>query len=158
MPFMSDASERFTFDTNVLVYAVDRGAGSRHEAAAVIIPRAAQLDCCLTLQAVSEFFVVVSRKGTMSRPDAAAQAEDWLRIFPCASASATAIRTALGDAVAGRASYWDALLVATAAEAGCTLILTEDLADDSSLGGVAIHNPFTRSGRLTPRARRLLGI
>jgi predicted nucleic acid-binding protein len=94
----------------------------------------------------------------MSRSDAAAQADDWLRIFACASASASAVRTALGDAVAGRAAYWDALLIATAAEAGCTLILTEDLADGSTLGGVAIHNPFTRSGRLTALSRRMLGI
>jgi predicted nucleic acid-binding protein len=58
----------------------------------------------------------------------------------------------------GRASYWDALLVATAAEAGCAVILTEDLAHGSTLGGVAIHNPFTRGGGLTARARRLLDL
>ena len=62
------------------------------------------------------------------------------------------------DAVAGRASYWDALLVATAAEAGCRLILTEDLADGTTLGGVTIHNPFTAGGRLTRHAQLLLGL
>jgi predicted nucleic acid-binding protein len=50
------------------------------------------------------------------------------------------------------------LLVATAAEAGCRLILTEDLADGTTLGGVAIHNPFATAGGLTGRARGLLGI
>ena len=60
--------------------------------------------------------------------------------------------------VAGRASYWDALLVATAGEAGCTLILTEDLTDGAVLSGVEIHNPFAAAGGLTARAGRLLDL
>ena len=152
------ASPRFTLDTNLLVYAVDRAAGARHEVAAEIIPRASGLGCILTLQAISEFFAVVSRKGTMPRDEAAAQAADSLSIFQCAAASASAVRTALADAIAGRASYWDALLVATAAEAGCRVILTEDLADGTTLGGVAIHNPFAAAGGLTERVEQLLGL
>jgi len=72
------------------------------------------------------------------------------------SSQADAVRAALADSVAGRASYWDALLVATAAEAGCTLVLSEDMADGTSFSGVEIHNPFTRTGKLTARTRRLL--
>jgi predicted nucleic acid-binding protein len=155
---LTAASSRFTLDTNLLVYAVDRRAGVRHAAAAEIIPRAAGLRCILTLQAISEFFAVVSRKGTMPRDEAAAQAADWLSIFQCAAGSTSAVRTALADAVSGRASYWDALLVATAAEAGCKLILTEDLPDGTTLGGVAIHNPFAAGGGLTQRTRQLLDL
>jgi predicted nucleic acid-binding protein len=62
------------------------------------------------------------------------------------------------DAAVGRASYWDALLVATAREAGCSVMLTEDLADGANFGGVHIHNPFSPAGGLTPLAHRLLGI
>ena len=153
---MSAASERFTLDTNLLVYAVSRAAGIRHALAGRIVESAARLDCWLTLQAVSEFYAVVTRKGLVPPADAAASAGDWLVVFPCAAASPGAVRVALADAVAGRASFWDALLVATAAEAGCTLILTEDLADGTALGGVAVHNPFLPEGRLTERARRLL--
>ena len=92
----------------------------------------------------------------MPAAEAAAQAQDWLIAFPFNSASAEAVRTALANAVAGRASYWDGLLVATAAEAGCTLVLTEDLAHGTTLGGVEIHNPFMRGGGLTRRVQRLL--
>ncbi len=49
---------------------------------------------------------------------------------------------ALRAAAEGRACYWDALLVATAAEAGCAAILTEDMADGATLFGVRIVNPF----------------
>jgi predicted nucleic acid-binding protein len=99
-----------------------------------------------------------SRKGIVSLADAAAQATDWLELFPCAAASNSAVRTALADAVAGRASYCDALLLATAGEAGCVAVLTEDLADGAELGGVRIHNPFAAGGGLTVPACRLLGL
>jgi predicted nucleic acid-binding protein len=154
---MSADSERFTLDTNLLVYSVDRTAGTRHELAVEIVDRATERDCSLTLQALSEFYAVVTRKGVVEPADAAAQAEDWLEAFRCCAASGTAVRTALGNAAAGRASYWDALLVATAEEAGCTIVLSEDMADGADLGGARIHNPFAPLGGLSELTRRLLG-
>lgn len=153
---MSGGNERFSLDTNLLVYAIDNAAGARHEIAREIVRRAARLDCWLTLQAVCEFYAVVSRKGIVPPADAASQADDWLAIFPSAAASPSAVRTALGDAAARRASFWDALLVAAAAEAGCTVLLTEDLSDGSRLAGVEILNPFAPAGGLSERTSRLL--
>lgn len=152
------ANQRFTLDTNLLVYSVDNTAGGRQQLSIQIVLEAVRLDCWLTLQAVSEFYSAVTRKGILPVAVAAARANDWLTAFPCAAVSANAIRVALADAAAGKASYWDALLVATAREAGCTLILTEDLADGGTLGGVAIHNPFDTTGGLTERARELLDL
>ena len=155
---MNAGSTRFTLDTNLLVYAIDSAAGIRHDLAREIVRHAVRLDCWLTLQAVSEFYAAVTRKGIVQPPDAAAQAADWLDLFPCTAASEAAARTALADAAVGRASYWDALLVATASEAGCRVILTEDLVDGADLGGVRIRNPFSASGELTEHARGLLGL
>src|SRR6267143_675295 len=114
---MSDASERFTLDTNLLVYSVDGSAGNRHRVALEIVDRAADFDCWLTLQALSEFYTAVSRKRIMRAADAAAQVIDWITSFPCVAPSLAAVRSGLSDSLAGRASYWDALLVATAREA-----------------------------------------
>ena len=155
---MSVDSHRFTLDTNILVYALDGTAGIRHPLAQQIIQRAAHFDCFLTLQAVSEFYAVVTRKRLVNPQDAVAQAVDWLELFPCVATSATAVRAALADAAAGRASYWDALLAATAGEAGCLLMLTEDLGDGTELGGVRIHNPFGAAGSLTDEVGRLLDL
>ena len=155
---MSADNERFTLDTNLLVYAIDSAGGARHDAAGQIIQHAVRLDCWLTIQAVCEFYAAVTRKGIVQPPDAAAQAADWLDLFPCTAASEAAARTALANAAVGRASYWDALLVATASEAGCRVILTEDLVDGADLGGVRIRNPFSASGELTEHARGLLGL
>jgi len=155
---MTATSERFTLDTNLLVYAIDSAAGLRHRLAREIIEHAVHLDCWLTLQAVSEFYAAATRKGIVPPPDAAAQAADWLDLFPCAAASEASVRTALGEASNGRPSYWDALLVATAGEAGCIAILTEDLADGAEMSGVRIHNPFSAAGGFTNQVRRLLGV
>ena len=149
---------RFTLDTNILVYSVDRDEGPKYDSAAKLLLSAPRRDCWLTLQSFSEFYATVTRKRIMPASETAAQVNDWLTFFPSAAVSANAIRTALIHAAAGRASYWDALLVATAAEVGCELILTEDMADGTTLGGVQIHNPFTRTGQLTARTRRLLDL
>ena len=150
---MSDS--RFTLDSNILVYALDRQAGERHRLASVIIDRAVLLDCCVTLQAISEFFAVCVRKRLVPIDEAMAQACDWLDMFPTAAASADAIRAALSLATSRRASYWDTLLVTTAAEAGCTAILTEDLGRGTLLAGVRIIHPFD-GARLSAEAETLL--
>ena len=150
------SATRFTLDSNVLIYSIDRIEGAKHEAARHILLHAVRHDCWLTLQSLSEFYAVVTRKRIMPPLEAAAQVQDWLALFRLVAVTADAIRAAMANAAAGRASYWDALLVATAAQAGCTLLLTEHMADGARLGGVEIHNPFTRSGGLTARARRLL--
>ena len=51
------SAERFTLDTNILVYAVDAREGYKRELAIRIIEAAGGLDCPLALQAVGEFYV-----------------------------------------------------------------------------------------------------
>jgi predicted nucleic acid-binding protein len=41
-----------------------------------------------------------------------------------------------------RLGWWDSLLLATAAEADCTMFLSEDLNDQQSYGAVQVINPF----------------
>jgi predicted nucleic acid-binding protein len=134
---------------------VDLAAGVRHELARQIVARAHLCPCCLTLQSISEFYAAVTRQGMMRPVEAVPIAEAMLDLFPTATASAGAVRTALRIASMRRASYWDALLLATAAEAGCTAILTEDLADGATLAGVRIVNPFAGDA-LSPAAEALL--
>jgi len=150
---MSD--RRFTLDTSILVYALDRQAGDRHRLASRIIDLAVRADCYLTLQSISEFYAAVTRKRLVPVADARDQALDWLDMFPTVSASAGAVRSALTSAAAAKASYWDALLVITATEAGCGAILTEDLADGTVLSGVRIINPFAGTA-LSAEAEALL--
>ena len=150
------SAESYTLDTNILVYAFDRDAGPRHAVARQIVSRASVGRCILTLQAISEFYAVTTRKRLMDPTDAARLATAFTELFRTATASAGAVKAALGEASSGRASYWDALLVATAAEADCGAILTEDLANGGTLLGLRIVNPFATDS-LTQEAAALLG-
>lgn len=145
----------FTLDTNVLVSSIDLSAGLRHAVAKQIMLRAGRLACCLTLQSISEFYAVVTRENMMQPSEAVAVAAAMIELFPTVTASSNAVRAALRLAASGRASYWGALLVATAAEAGCTAILTEDLTDETTLAGVRIINPFAGTA-LSAAAEELL--
>lgn len=160
VPPRDGARTTFTLDTNVLVYAVDTAAGPRRETAQQTIELALQHGGCrLTLQAISEFYAAATRKGMMPSADAAAQGSDWLDLFPAPlSASAGAVRVALAAAAARRLSYWDALLVATAAEGGCAAVLSEDMADGAVIEGIRVVNPFGPGGRLSPTVELLLGV
>lgn len=132
---------RFSLDANVLIYAADRAAGARHERALEILDRAVRRDCVLTLQALAEFFHVVTRKRMVARTEAAAQLRDWTTEFPTVSAGSGALWTALELTVDRRFAWWDALLAA-AERHGCAIVLSEDMQDGARFGRLTILDPF----------------
>lgn len=105
---------RFSLDTNILVYAVDRDAGERHEQARALIGRAAKRDCVLAVQALAEFFHVTTRKNLLKPARASAFVQDWLNVFYITSADGAVLINAVGAVEAHRLSFWDAMLWATA--------------------------------------------
>jgi predicted nucleic acid-binding protein len=151
------SAERYSIDTNILVYAVDRREGEKHLRALDIMERSVDLDCVLTAQALAEFVVAATRRRMLSKPHAIAQARDWRLLFPVVTASAPALDAALAAFEAGRFGLWDALLLATAREAGCTIVLSEDMQDGAALDGITVRNPL-RGGALPDDLRPLLGM
>lgn len=150
------SAERFTLDTNLLVYFLDSRDPVRHGAAIELVSQAVRCDCRLTAQALAEFFAVAIRKLRLRPAEAAAQVRDWMVLFPVDAASPAALDRALTEAEAGRFSFWDAMLLAAAEEAGCTLCLSEDMQDGARLGNLTVRSPFAEGG-LSEAARRLLG-
>ncbi len=135
-------AKRISIDTNVLVYAMDKDAGDRHQISVDVLEHAVGSDCILTTQALGEFFHVVTRKNRMPAADAAQQVHDWMILFPIVGASVQALSQGIALVVEHSFSFWDALLVATAKEAGVTHLLTEDMQDRRSILGVRLVNPF----------------
>ncbi|MFO1433086.1 MAG: PIN domain-containing protein [Candidatus Competibacteraceae bacterium] len=136
------SAERFTLDTNVLVYAIDRDAGERHQKAIVIVDRAVEQDCVLTLQVLAEFFHAVTRKGKMPIVEASEQVADWQIMFPVVAADGQALIRAINTVQRHNLPFWDALLWATAKAAGVSVLLSEDFQDERELEGVRFRNPF----------------
>lgn len=150
-------TEPFTLDSNILVYFLNVDEGAKHRMAREIVDAALDLNCLLTVQSVSEFFHVARRKRLAPPREAMAAAERWLATFPCASASPEEVRKAMRTTVDGKASYFDSLLIATAAEAGCTAIISEDGHPGAVIHGVRIVPPFAGDA-LSPQVKGLLGL
>jgi predicted nucleic acid-binding protein len=146
---------RLTLDANVLVYAADRR-DHRAAAAQEIIERAAMTDCVLTVQALGEFLTVVLRKGIVPQADASQILAQWLTVFgrPAAHDGAGLV-LALEAVTLGRFQFWDAMLLATAGAAGCTAIISEDMAHGARLGGVTVVRAFDGAA-VSPEASALL--
>ena len=146
---------RFSLDSNVLVYAADGRAGARHTRALHILVSAARRDCVLTLQVLGEFFHAATRKRIAPRHDAAAQVRDLLAIFRTVAADVEAFRAALEDGERSTRSFWDGVLMATLARAGCDFLLSEDMQDGARFGRVTIVDPFV-GDELPERVAELL--
>ena len=141
----SGVERRFSLDSNILVYAADRDASeNRHEISVALVARAARSDCVLTLQSLSEFFSVTTRKRLLRPEDAGAFVSDWLAVFQVAPNAADDLVDAMQVLMGFRVSFRDAMLWATARRAGCSAILSEDFQDGQVLQGVRFINPFLR--------------
>jgi predicted nucleic acid-binding protein len=148
-------AERFSIDTNILVYAADNLAGEKHQGAVELLHAAAANDCLLTIQALAEFYHAVTRRRAMTSSVAAALVEDWMIQFPTAGAEAAQLSAALKQVVRHRLAFWDALLLETVRAAGCRLLLSEDFQHGRNYGGVSVLNPFRRP--MPARVARIVG-
>jgi predicted nucleic acid-binding protein len=131
-------------DTNVLVY--------RHDATEPEKQRRAQewLDLLwrtergrLSTQVLQELYNTLTRKLTPGLdPEGAREvARPYFAWRPVAMTPGL-LEDAWRVEGAHGLSWWDALIVAAAAGAGCAWLLTEDLADDSVIAGVRVVSPF----------------
>ena len=136
------SADRITLDTNILIYAVDKDAGNRHQRAMAIVDDAVERDCILILQVLSEFFSTVTRKGKMPIGDAKEQVQDWLLLFPTILPKSSTLTLAINAVENHRLSFWDAMLWAAAKQSGVNVLLSEDFQHGRELEGVLFHNPF----------------
>jgi predicted nucleic acid-binding protein len=138
------SGDRTFVDTNVLVYAYDRSAGSKRQKAQGIL--ADLWDSGLgvvSTQVLQEFFVTVTRKLPKAMEPAAARdvISDLLK-WELVVVEGTMILDAISLHTKHGYAFWDSLILAAAGKAGCAVLLSEDLSSGHNIGGVAIRNPF----------------
>jgi predicted nucleic acid-binding protein len=132
-----------SFDSNILVYAVDRDVGERHGRATELVERAIRAGVCVQpLQTLCEFFAVATRKIGLEPQAAAAFVEGWQAVIPVEAVSIEDLAAAMRIVREHGFSFWDALLWATVRRAGVRLLLSQDLQDGRVLEGVRFVNPF----------------
>lgn len=135
---------RSFLDTNVLVYAVDNAEPAKQKVARQLMSMTS--DIVISAQVLNEFYVTITRKLKPAiTPDIAASMVHNLTRLPCISVDSQLIRFALRAGQRWKLSHWDSLVVEAARQAGCTRVLTEDLANGANYDGLIIENPFATS-------------
>lgn len=137
---------RIALDSNILAYlaGVARTAGDEAKIGRVraLIETIAETNTLIApVQALGELFVVLRRGGA-----APSEAREVLLEFAEAfGGAASDTRTALAAAdlaVDHKLQYWDALIVMASADAGCTLLLSEDMQHGFVTRGLTLVNPL----------------
>ena len=140
---MSEA-ESFV-DTNVFVYQLQAAEPRKAEIADRIIRRAiATGDACISFQVVQEFLNVALRKATVPLDVQGARLylDNVLAPLLRVPASLELYRRGLEVQNRFQLSFYDALIVAAALEAGCDRLWSEDLQDGLRIGRLQVENPF----------------
>ena len=133
---------RSFLDTNILVYSDDKASPAKQRRALDLIAEHRRLRTgVVSLQVLQEYFVTVTRKFSIDDRTARRKVELFAE-FDVASPNVADLLAAIDLHRLHRFSFWDALILRSAKEAGCTVLLTEDFQDTRELDGVRIVNPF----------------
>ena len=133
---------RTFFDTNVLVYTDDRAAPAKQRKALDLVSehRRARTGV-VSLQVLQEYFVTVTRKLGVDARTARRKVE-LIAEFDVAAPDVADIFAAIDMHRLHGFSFWDALVVRAAKQAGCNVLLSEDMQDRREIDGLLIVNPF----------------
>lgn len=133
---------RIALDTNVLAYAEGTNGGAMRDKAIKVIQQLPPEAIVLPVQTLGELFYVLVRKAKR-RPDRAQSAVlSWRDAYAEVETSAAVMISAMDLACDHGLTIWDSVVLATAAEAGCRLLLSEDLQEGFTWRGVTVTNPF----------------
>ena len=138
-------SARSFFDTNILIYADDKSAPAKQRRALDLVAAHRRAGTgVVSMQVLQEYFVTVTRKlGVDAR--VARRKVELLAEFDVAVPDVADILAAIDLHRLHRLSFWDCLVIRSAKQSGCSVLLTEDLQESREVDGVRIVNPFVNN-------------
>ncbi len=141
-------------DTNILVYAEGLNGTENKVVANTLLDRLATVQTVLAVQTLGELFYVLTRKARLSPAEAATAVDEWRERHTIVPTSTGVFEKASALAASSGFQIWDCIILVAAAEAGCHLLLSEDMHEGFVYRGVTIANPFAE--RLHPLLASLL--
>ncbi len=133
-------------DTNILVYAYDADAGTKHDIANTILIDLWKSDGAgrISVQVLQEFYVTMTRK--LAAPLTDAQAREVISMYEAwqvYSPNVDDLHRTSEIAEHQNLSFWDAMIIIAASMSGARTVISEDLHDGLKIAGLAVVNPFT---------------
>ncbi len=129
-------------DANILVYAQDEGAPKKQQRSRELLSELIDTgDGVISTQVLQEYYVTVTRKLGVA-PLAAKAVLKSFAAFEIVQVTPALIQEAVDCSILNQLSFWDALIVAAADAAGCTLLYSEDFNPGQMILGVKVVNPY----------------
>jgi len=130
-------------DTNVFVYAQDKSNPEKRATAMQLLKRlSADGSLVISTQVLQEFANVAVRKLGLHLPETNALLDELAKL-PVLSIDLATIKDAATIHFAHQLSFFDSLIISTAARHGCSCVYSEDMADGQTIKGVTVVNPFS---------------
>ncbi|HQC73263.1 MAG TPA: PIN domain-containing protein [Candidatus Competibacteraceae bacterium] len=126
-------------DSNVWLYAFMDESSPKHAPAKALIE---QDRVVLSTQVVNEVCNNLIRKAGYTEPEIQQTIQNWAAVYQILDVTLPMIRQASVLRIAYRLSYWDSLILATAQDAGCSVVYSEDMQDGLRIGALTLRNPF----------------
>ncbi len=145
---------KVALDTNILAYAEGAHGSARRDKALNLIQRLPVDAIVLPVQTLGELFNVLVRKVKREPVRAREAVLSWRDAYPTVATSSGVMVNAMDLASDHHLTIWDSVVLAASAEAGCRLLLSEDLQEGFTWRGVTVANPF--APRLHPLLAALL--
>jgi predicted nucleic acid-binding protein len=128
------------FDTNLLVYLYSTDSKS---AIVESLIRAKFDEICLSIQVLNELYSVLTRKKFRTKEEAQTIIHDLIENYRVYCLDERGIKRGIELNIQYHFSYWDSLILASALEAGCTKLYSEDFQHNQVIqNGLTILNPF----------------
>ncbi len=133
---------KVALDTNILAYGEGVDGVEKRDAVLELVRNLPQEAALIPVQALGELFDVLTRKAGRSRAEAREALLGWRDAFPVVETVPAAMLAAADLATDHHLSIWNAVILVVSSQAGCRLLLSEDLQDGFTWGGVTVVNPF----------------
>lgn len=133
---------KIALDTNVLAYAEGINDDAKRDLALELVRRLPQASVAVPVQVLGELFNVLKRKTCRSSAGIRDAMLGWRDTFAVIETTPEVMSMAADLATDHRFGIWDAVILSAASQAGCRLLLSEDLQDGFTWGGVTVVNPF----------------
>lgn len=129
----------FFVDSNIWLYAFMDESSPKHAIATALIQ---QDRVVLSTQVVNEVCNNLIRKAGYTESEIQQTIQNLDAAYPILDVTLPMIWQASVLRVAYRLSYWDSLILATAQDADCSAVYSEDMQDGLKIGALTLRNPF----------------
>ena len=133
---------QYAVGTSILAYAEGVDDPERQMKAKRFLDALNPGDVAIPVQALGELFNVLMRKSKWPAARARAAVLAWADTYEVIDTTPPILMDAMELSTTHQLAIWDAIMLAGAAQAGCRVLLSEDMRHGFTWRGTTVRNPF----------------